>query len=103
MADGVHLERLSRELTEQGKLVEAGWVGLRLAAIPHDAPAVQLEEMRTAFFAGAQHLFSSVMTIMDPGDEPTDADMRRIRRIDDELCAFLREYELRHSQVKGRS
>lgn len=29
MADRAYLERLSRELTDKGKLIEAGWVGLR--------------------------------------------------------------------------
>ena len=88
MADRAYLERLSRELTDKGKLIEAGWVGLRLAAIPDDAPAVQLDEMRKAFFAGAQHLFSSIMTILDEDREPTDADLRRMGLISDELEAF---------------
>jgi len=52
MADRAYLERLSRELTDKGKLIEAGWVSLRLAAIPPNAPAVQLQEKRNAFFAG---------------------------------------------------
>lgn len=39
MADRKHLQRLERELVDKGKLIEAGWVGLRLAAIPLDAPA----------------------------------------------------------------
>lgn len=63
MADRQYLERLSRELTDKGKLIEAGWIGLRIACDLEDAPKVQLEEMRNAFFAGAQHLFSSIMTI----------------------------------------
>ena len=43
MADRALLERLSRALTEQGLLIEAGWVGYRLAVISPDAPAIQLE------------------------------------------------------------
>lgn len=82
------LERLSKELTDQGKLIEAGFVGLRLAAIPDDAPDTQVTEMRNAFFAGAQHLYASLMTILDPGDEPTEADLNRMSLIADELSAF---------------
>jgi len=93
MADRAHLERLSRELTEKGKLIEAGWVGLRVAAIPLDAPKIQLVEMRKAFFAGAQHLFASIMTIMDEDREPTEADLRRMDLIDAELRSFAHDLE----------
>ena len=101
MADRSHLERLSRELTDQGKLIEAGWVGLRLAAIPSDAGRTQLEEMRQAFFAGAQHLFSSIMTILDPDAEPTEKDLERMDLIDKELRAFIADFEMRHVPTKG--
>lgn len=90
MADREFLTKLSRQLTDDGKLIEAGWVGLRLAAIPDDAPKTQLEEMRKAFFAGAQHLYSSIMTIMDEDREPTADDLRRMEFIDAELRAFGR-------------
>jgi hypothetical protein len=88
MADRAYLERLTKELTNEGKLIEAGWIGLRLAAVPLDAPAVQLHEMRNAFFAGAQHLYTSIMTIMDPGTEPTDNDLKRMEMIHKELDGF---------------
>lgn len=101
MADRAFLERLSRELTDQGKLIEAGWIGLRLAAMAPDAPAVQLTEMRMAFFAGAQHLFSSIMNILDPGEEPTDADLARMEFIHKELNIFIKDFEMRHTPTKG--
>ncbi|WLA80329.1 hypothetical protein [Bradyrhizobium elkanii] len=101
MADRAYLERLSRELTDKGKLIEAGWVGLRLSAIPLDASAVQLNEMRMAFFAGAQHLFGSIMGILDPGAEPTDKDLERMDLIDKELRNFINEFEVRATPAKG--
>lgn len=97
----VDLQRLSRELTERGKLIEAGWVGLRIAAVAPDAPQPQLDEMRQAFFAGAQHLFSSIMTILDPGEEPTDKDLCRMDQIADELNEFIEDFKMRHAQTKG--
>ena len=96
MADRDFLQRLERELTDQGKLIEAGWVGLRLAAIPDDAGKVQLEEMRNVFFAGAQHLFSSILTILEEGEEPTDADLKRMDLIQTELDGFIRDFTRRH-------
>jgi len=103
MADRAYLERLTKELTDKGKLIEAGFVGLRLAAIPEDAPKVQLEEMRNAFFAGAQHLFTSIMTIMDPGEEPTDADMNRFSLISDELDSFIEDFKRKHGMKSPTS
>jgi hypothetical protein len=96
--DREFLKHLERELAEKGKLIEAGWVGLRLAAIPETAGALQLDEMRMAFFAGAQHLFGSIMGgVLDPGDEePTAADMRRMDNIHAELAAFLDEFQKKH-------
>jgi hypothetical protein len=34
--------------------------------------------MQLAFMAGAEHVWSSVINMLDPGEEPTDADMRRM-------------------------
>lgn len=101
MADKAFLERLSRELADQGKLIEAGWVGLRVACDLHDAPKDQLQEMRNAFFAGAQHLFSSIMTILDPGAEPTDKDLERMDLIDKELRAFINDFTIRNIPTGG--
>ena len=71
MADRQFLERLSKQLADEGKLIEVGWIALRLSVIPLDASAVQLSEMRMAYMAGAQHLFSSIMHALDPDTEPT--------------------------------
>jgi hypothetical protein len=85
------LQALSRQLADDGKLIEAGWVALQMQAIPPSAPAVQIKEMRMAFMAGAQHLFASIVSIMDDDREPTDADMRRMDLISAELEAFGEE------------
>jgi hypothetical protein len=97
------LEKLHRDLANSGKLIEAGWISMRLACIALDAPDVQIREMRMAFFGGAQHLFASIMIALDPGDEPTDADTRRLELIDAELKAFIKDFELRHVPTEGRA
>jgi hypothetical protein len=83
IADGV-----SKLLVDEGKLIEAGWVAFRGYVVPPDASEVQINEMRLAYFAGAQHLFASINSIMEEGEEPTDADLRRMTLISDELAAF---------------
>ena len=86
------LEKLSRDLADEGKLMEAGWISLRIATIDADAPQTQLDEMRMAFFAGAQHLFASILTVMEPGADPTEKDLRRISLIDAELREFITRF-----------
>lgn len=95
------LERLSREMTDRGRIIEAGFLGLRLAAMDPNAPPVQIREMRMAFFAGAQHLFASIMTILDPGDEPTERDLKRMDAISAELQEFIKDFEFKHMPIKG--
>lgn len=94
-------QELSKRLSDQGRLIEAGWVMLRAMAVPPDMPQMQVNEMRYAFMAGAQHLFASIMTILDPGEEPTYADLARLEKIHIELDKFRQEMELRHGAPKG--
>jgi hypothetical protein len=92
---------VANKLADDGRLIEAGWVGLKLAAIPKDAPQVQVDEMRLAFMAGAQHLFASIMGILDPGEEPTDADLRKMDLIAAELDKVRGELAARYYPTKG--
>jgi hypothetical protein len=89
------IDEIVRKLADEGKLIEAGFVALRWKVIPRDAPEVQVEEMRKAFFAGAQHLFASIMTILEPGEEPTENDLHRLTLISEELEEFVRELKER--------
>jgi hypothetical protein len=95
------IDKLSRDLVDKGLLIEAGWLSFRAIVIPEDAGAVQVNEMRNAFFAGAQHLYGSIMGVLDDGDEPTDADMRRMEFIDAELKGFIRDFSKRHGLPGG--
>lgn len=102
------IERIAREVTkrlmDEGRIIEAGWVGLKLI-LERDGelPPVQASEMRFAFMSGAYHLFSSVMSALDPDAEPTDADMRKMDRINAELERFKKEIELRAAKAEGRA
>lgn len=93
---------LSKRLSDEGRLIEAGWIALR-AILPPGAPDVQVNEMRFAYMAGAQHLFSSIMGVLDPGAEPTAADLRRLELINRELEAFYEEMQLRFDPAKGKA
>jgi hypothetical protein len=81
--------------------MEAGWIALRIHLGLIDAPADQLNAMRNAYFAGAQHLYASMMTVFDDGVEPTDADMERMASIHHELEEWAKIEKLRHAETKG--
>jgi biotin synthase-like enzyme len=53
-----------------------------------DAPPDQMREKKVCFMAGAAELFSCIMTALDPGGEPTEADMAMMDSINAELEAF---------------
>ena len=93
LTDRDHLIRFQRELIDKGKLIEGGWVGLRPPPSRRKAGARQLEEMRMAFFAGAQHLFGSIISSLEDGDDATPNDLRRMDLIDQELKIFIAEPE----------
>lgn len=85
----------TKRLVDQGKLIEAGWEGLKKMAYPN-VNAEQLDPLRFAFFAGAQHLFACIMNVMDPDAEPTEADMQRMNNIHHELSKFLEAFKEKH-------
>lgn len=97
------LNRAMKAANDKGRLIEVGWLSLRVAAIPAEAPEVQLAEMRQAFFAGAQHLFSSLMAIMDADREPTAKDLERMDLIQRELDEFISVFAAEHLPTAGRA
>jgi len=89
------IEKMTKQLINSGQIIQAGWISLRYVAYP-EASEHQLNMLREAFYAGAQHLFASIMTVLDPGNEPTEADMKRMNKIHEELEHFIKEFKLRH-------
>jgi hypothetical protein len=87
----IKIDAIGKRLADNGKLVEAGWHGLRRAALPPTASKHRLDEMRTAFFAGALHVFSTLIQVVDEDDEPTQNDYRRMELMAKELRAFAKQ------------
>jgi hypothetical protein len=69
------VDELTRRLIDDGRIIEAGWMSFRIMCLPDDAPEIQVAEMRNAFFAGAQHLFGSITSMLDADADPTEADL----------------------------
>lgn len=87
------VEQLTKKFVDEGRLIEAGWQSMRIIVLPPNVSDVQVDEMRKAFFAGAQHLFGSILSVLDSdGDgEPTPADLNRMELIHNELHDFERQ------------
>jgi len=76
---------LSKKLADEGRLIEGGFAAFMMLVVPPGTPPQQVTMLRLAYMAGAQHLFGSIMGMMDPGIEPTEADEKRMDLISDEL------------------
>lgn len=74
------LEKLSRDLAEKGKLIEAGRLVLRRE---------ELDEMRIAYFLEAQRLFATMLTILERGENLTEKDLRLMNLINSESGELL--------------
>jgi hypothetical protein len=86
-------ERVAKEWADKGMLIEGGWRAMAIVSGLTNAPINQLRDMRKAYMMGAQHLFSSIMVVMDPGGEATEADLRRMELIHIELEAFRKSLQ----------
>lgn len=89
--DALH-EMMARELLNSGKLVNGGWEVFNRFILDPSAPTIQREEMRKAFFAGAQHVFMCLCSSLDPGIEPTEGDMKRMELLEAELDEFGKSF-----------
>lgn len=81
-------DELAKKFVEQGKLIEAGWQIMNSLILPKAAGEVQRREMRKAFFMGAQHLYASLIAIMDKDREITEADITKMTAVHEELEKF---------------
>lgn len=84
------IDTFTKKAVDEGKLIEAGWLSLKLMTL-QNASEVQIREMRKAFFAGAQHLWSSIFSFLEEGTEETPSDMKRMSQVSDELAQFVKE------------
>ena len=67
-------DMIAKGLVERGQLIAGGWRAALLVMGWDTKPRAEQEALRIAYFSGAQHLFGSMMAIMDEDREPTEAD-----------------------------
>lgn len=94
------VERLTARLVAEGKLVEAGWAGYLIDVVPPNATPVEIENQRLAFYAGAHHLFESIVTMFGDDVEPSGDDIDKLDSVANELADFR---EWLGAQIKGHA
>lgn len=97
-AIGKVADALAGHYVDRGLIIAMGFAAMVEASYPEwrSMPKQQYDDLRAAFFCGAQHLFGSIMGILDPDQEPTERDMQRMDLIAHELDSFIEEYKQRH-------
>jgi hypothetical protein len=94
-----YAERLARDWADKGQLVEGGWRAMRQLLLPNMQHSTKEDfeaAARKIFFLGADHVFASIIGMMEPGYAETDADMRRMGNLQEELAAFRLSLASRH-------
>lgn len=85
------VDRITKQFADEGRILEGGWQAFLAVSMPANANELQKSEMRKAYFLGAQHLFASIMNMLDPGTEPTERDLKRMDLILKELQQFVEQ------------
>jgi hypothetical protein len=84
--------KLAKGMADEGLLINGGWLLFEAVFMPPGSVSEQQRhDMRMAFMAGADHLWSGLMVTMDQGDTPTANDDARMMLIQNELDLFREE------------
>lgn len=71
--------------------IELLWQSYKSEVMPPNAPVIQITECRRAFYAGVSGIITEIITMLDPGDEPTETDLRKMDDIQEELNQFYND------------
>jgi len=75
------------KLIKDGALIEAGFSVIE-KRLKEEGKGVKVRnEAKAMFFAGAQHIFATIVRVLEPGAEATDNDVRVMEQISVELEA----------------
>ena len=72
------------------QLMAEQWDQFARQVLHPQAPAIQKQEMRRAFYAGAQAILFRVIQAFGPESEPTAEDLQIMQDVHDELQEFGR-------------
>jgi hypothetical protein len=95
-------EELTRIVADKGRLMGVGYMTFAAMFVDENTPAKTRRRMEVAFLMGAQHVWASIMNMLDEGAEPTDADLRRMDMLGREMD-IVTEHLLPLVSAKARS
>lgn len=96
------IDAFTKQLINKELVIEGGFAGYLLYVYNgKTVPTEQYNELKNAFFAGAHHLFTSVMSTLDKGEDATVDDMKRVTGIHNELEKFIKDFELKFCKTQG--
>lgn len=70
------------------KLIAEAWRDFEIQVIPLNAPEIQRTECRRAFYAGAIAMFGGIVNMLEPGQEATEADLKKMDAIQAEINQY---------------
>jgi hypothetical protein len=79
------------------KIIEQQWRSFAERCIPVEAGPMQRQEMRRAFYAGAAGFLTALMDKLAPGQDATDADLKMMISIGEELEQFGKDVVAGHA------
>lgn len=83
--------------------VREAWTDFEASVMPKNAPEVQRVGMRWAFYAGALSLFSTIMTMLEPGQDATEADLANMDDLKKEFDAYQAELQAEAARSRRRN
>lgn len=72
-------------------LIADAWRDFEIQIVPLDASEVQRTECRRAFYAGAISMWSSLLSMLDPGVDPTENDMKAMDGVKAEIDQYAED------------
>jgi len=78
--------------TPDPAMIAKEWAGFERVIAPPDAIELfQRQDLRRTFYAGWMSAMTSIMAMLEDGDEPTDNELSQMDAIVAELDAFQRD------------
>ncbi len=76
-------------MSAQARRIFEAWESYRTRVVPTEAPPIQVQECRRAFYAGAAALFETLYADLEPGPDATLRDVTLLDDLADELRTMV--------------
>lgn len=93
-------ERITKQLADDGLLIQSGWQIYRMMMLKLQ-PHQDADDLREAFLAGCEYVWSCMMNMLDPGTEETAADLSRMDRLHKEVLGIQSQLQLKYGRTMG--